>query len=386
MIKKVYIEIMNHRGEILVVATLGYTIEAFLLPYIEWFRQQGYHVVCLSNWEYAWQRLPIEVERIHFPFQRRLGLFHWPFWIRKLRRILRERQWSLVYTHTPIASALVRLAARGLNPSIPVLYEAHGFHFHQYGHWLVNRIYFAVEERLSVYSSGIITLNHFDYHQAKKFRGTAPVFYVPGVGVDTVYFQPDETLGREKRLQLSLEPTRKILVTIADLIPRKQVLPLVLLAAQLRDIYSDFSWFLIGEGSLAGQLRKEIERLSLSDHFILAGWQADVHSWLAMADLFVLLSWQEGLPRSVLEAGACAVPVLVSNIRGNRDLIDQGKNGFLIPPSLLELSLEYLCFPWTETNRLKECGMNLRKKIESRFSLQKALDAHTVIFNNYLGE
>ena len=76
-------------------------------------------------------------------------------------------------------------------------------------------------------------------------------------------------------------------------------------------------------------LKKLAEELSVADHIHFLGYRNDISEICNCADLFVFMSHQEGLPVALMEAMACGLPAVCSNIRGNTDLIDDGVTGLI---------------------------------------------------------
>lgn len=87
-----------------------------------------------------------------------------------------------------------------------------------------------------------------------------------------------------------------------------------------------------GDGDMREALVAQVERLSLRDSVELAGEISDVPALLRETDIYVQPSFQEGMPNSVLEAMAAGLPVVVTRVSGNEDLVTDGDNGLLVPP------------------------------------------------------
>ena len=71
--------------------------------------------------------------------------------------------------------------------------------------------------------------------------------------------------------------------------------------------------------------------LTTRDGFVFTGWREDVAELMALMDVFVLPSWREGLPRSAVEAAASGLPQVLTDIRGCREVVRDGVEGFLVP-------------------------------------------------------
>lgn len=115
---------------------------------------------------------------------------------RKTVKLIEERKYSFIHTHTPVASAIVRQAAH--KTGTKVIYTAHGFHFYDGAplkNWLI--YYYPIEKYYSRYTDILITINKEDFIRASENFYAKKTVYIPGVGVDTEKFAPRQS-SREK--------------------------------------------------------------------------------------------------------------------------------------------------------------------------------------------
>jgi teichuronic acid biosynthesis glycosyltransferase TuaC len=154
-------------------------------------------------------------------------------------------------------------------------------------------------------------------------------------GVDTARFGPGSSI--EARRALGLAPDRRILLSVGTLSPRKghqrvlEVLPRILAA------HPDLLYVVLGGPGVEGDTGPLLERLiaqhGLREHVRLLGAQPheEVPRWLAAADLFCLATSNEGRANVILEALACGVPVVTTDVGGSREVIADGMDGLLVP-------------------------------------------------------
>ncbi len=88
---------------------------------------------------------------------------------------------------------------------------------------------------------------------------------------------------------------------------------------------------LVGDGPERGRIEVEMGRYGIKDCCLIAGMQADVRPWLRAMDIFCLSSDTEGLSISLLEAGACGLPSVVTDVGGNKEVVDGGRTGLVVP-------------------------------------------------------
>ena len=174
-------------------------------------------------------------------------------------------------------------------------------------------------------TDAIITINKKDYELAsKKFhlRGNGKVYYVPGVGIDTTQYKNEKTSRIEKRNELGLKDADIALISMGDLIERKNYPMAIKGLSLLKD--SRVHYFICGKGPDEQQLMSLVEKSGLKNHIHFLGFRSDIKELLNAVDIFVLTSKQEGLARSLMEGMASGLPCIESKIRGNTDILDDG--------------------------------------------------------------
>lgn len=346
------------------VATVYSHLSVFHLPYMRMLQQEGYEVHAFASADHC--KADVEIEGMvcwDVPFSRN------PFSpnnIRALKQLLslfKQEKYDLVHVHTPVASIVCRIAT-GLTEMKNVIYTAHGFHFFKGASWKEWLIYYPVERLMARWTDVLITINEEDYKRAQSFKVRNKVVYIPGVGVDIPrYRNADRKRVEEIRDEFGLEKETFTIMCIAEFIPRKNHEQLIRAVQALKEQGVRLVCILAGVGRLEKQLRERIEELGISDLFKFAGFRRDVPDLLQLADTVVLLSRQEGLPKVLMEAAATGKPMVVTDIRGNREIVVPHENGYRV-------NVE----DWENTARvLQELSANkiLRERM-SRDSLDKS--------------
>lgn len=244
--------------------------------------------------------------------------------IRMLKKYLAEHPCEIIHTQTPFGGVVGRLAAKRARKSSisKVIYFVHGFHFFKGASILNYLIYYNIEKYLSRFTDCLITLNHEDFDAACKRFHHPNVRYVPGIGVDTAAISHMAVNTDAKRKSLRLPADKRIILTVAELIPRKNVEGSIRAFADTAD--SDSILVICGKGALKNSLRELSKALGVADRVFFLGYRTDILDIYHIADIFLFTSYQEGLPVSVMQAMATGLPVIASDIRGNRDLLGAG--------------------------------------------------------------
>ena len=321
--------------KVLFVATVVKThIMEFHIPYLKMFKEMGWETAVAARNDYenpADCVIPYCDIYYNIPFERNplkpgnLKAY------KELKHIIDEGEYDIIHCHTPVGAMLTRLAAKqARKQGTKVFYTAHGFHFYK-GAPVINWIlYYPVEKWLSRYTDVLITINKEDYERAKTFKA-GKVCYVPGVGIDLKKFNAGYVNKEQKRKEIGVSADDFVLLSVGELIPRKnhEVVIRALSVLKQLDKLNHIEYVICARGSYEADLRKLAEGLDVADHVHFLGYRNDISEICNCADLFVFMSHQEGLPVALMEAMACGLPAVCSNIRGNTDLIEDGVTGLL---------------------------------------------------------
>lgn len=140
-----------------------------------------------------------------------------------------------------------------------------------------------------------------------------------------------------------------------------------------------------GSGPLEAELRELAASLKIADRVRFLGFERDVRGWMQAADGFVLSSRREGLPMGLIEAASCALPAVATDVPGTREVILEGKTGWLVPaedPALLAGKLKAVMKAPPAERR--EMGERARKRAVGLFSLERALDRWEDLYRELL--
>lgn len=236
-------------------------------------------------------------------------------------------RYIFIHSHSPIGGVVGRITARRYH--IRSIYTAHGFHFYDGApkkNWL---IFYPIEWSLSWLTDVLITINKEDYKRASERLHAKKTVYIPGVGIDVEKFSDVKVHRVENRTELGLKDSDIMLLSIGELNENKNHKVVVEALGMMgeRD-RSRLHYFIAGKD--AGErdaLMQLAEKKSVNLH--LLGFRTDIPELLKTADVFILPSIREGLNVGLMEAMASGLPVIASDIRGNRDLIIS--DGYLVP-------------------------------------------------------
>jgi glycosyltransferase involved in cell wall biosynthesis len=153
---------------------------------------------------------------------------------------------------------------------------------------------------------------------------------VPGVGVDVEKYGSVVVDRKAKRKELGLAEDDFVLVSTGELNDNKNHKTVIQAVHRLNN--PSVKYLICGQGPLKNELLNLVQKLGLEHQIMLLGYRTDIIEINHIADVFVFPSFREGLSVALMEAMACGLPAVCSDIRGNRDLIEDGKGGFLVEP------------------------------------------------------
>lgn len=375
---------------LLQVTTIPETIEAFLLPLVRHMRARGWQVdgaaggvqgnaACVAAFDAVhdvpWSRNPVNLDNVRA-------------W-RAIRKVVAMGGYDVVHVHTPVAAFVTRLAVRGLTEPPALIYSAHGFHFHAGGHPLKNALFKGLEKLAGPWTDRLVTMNGEDFDAAKRLRLVPPerLALIPGIGFDIDGFLariPADVSREATRSELGLQSTAFVLIMVAELNDNKRQLDAIEAVVRLRAGGLDARLLLVGAGPMREALEKRVANLGLEAAVQFLGYRRDVPTLLRAADALLLLSEREGLPRSVMEAMALGVPVVGTDIRGTRDLLEGGA-GQLVAVGDVDGIVEAVRRIAHDPEVAARATRSARTKVQA-YSLEEVLAAYDTMYERALAD
>lgn len=326
---------------VLMLASVASMIDQFNMPNIVLLQKLGYQVDVACNFiegntcsdarvaelKQKLQDMHVHCYQIDFARNiKHMGQNMKALW--QVEALMKQNTYAFCHCHSPIGGVVARIA--GHRTRTKVIYTAHGFHFYQGApvmNWLV---YYPVEKMLSRWTDVLITINHEDYKLAKKKFKMKKLTYVPGVGIDTQREGLSQKEKEEKRKELGIPQDAFLITNAAEFTPNKNQKTVIEAIEQLHN--PNIYFVMCGIGEKKAELEQYVKEHGLEEHIRFVGFRNDLHEILQTSDCFVLSSFREGLSVALMEAMAEGLPVVCSRIRGNVDLIKDGKGGILISP------------------------------------------------------
>jgi glycosyltransferase involved in cell wall biosynthesis len=181
-------------------------------------------------------------------------------------------------------------------------------------------------------------------------------------GVSLSRFAPSERDEIDIRAKLGLRSEEFVLVCAARLSKEKGIDILLQAISQLLRRNLSCQCIIVGDGYLKESLLEQVRELGLSNHVFLEGFQKDVKPYLLAGDAFVLTSHREGLPLAVLEAMACGLPCVVTNVGGNAEAVIHNLNGLVVNAGSVDEVVEAISYLLTHPQERAQMSERARSK------------------------
>jgi glycosyltransferase involved in cell wall biosynthesis len=365
------------------VATTDVTHRFLLLPQLRALRDAGYEVSAISA-PGPWTD-DLTAEGIRFvPWTKAtrawdlradVGAF------RELIGIFRRERFDVVHAHNPKPGIMARVAAR-VARAPAVLNTVHGFYAMPEDRLRRRLPVMSLEWAAARCSDVELYQSEEDLAWSQRLRiARPPKARHLGNGIDVGFFDPalvPRDRVRELRRELGLPIDGPVVGTVGRMVLEKGFRELFAAAATIRRSRPDVKFLVVGEidaGKWDALDPTEVERAR--EDVVVAGWRTDIRDLLGAMDVFVLPSWREGMPRSAIEAAAMARPMVLTDIRGCREVAREGVEGHLVPvrdPASLAAAIERLLSDPAERARM---GRAARARALERFDERRV--ASTVL-------
>lgn len=381
-------ECMNR---LLVVTTIPATLRAFLLPFAYYFRTKGWRVDAMAHgvsacaeclkafdqvWEVEWSRNPLDPQNLRVA-------------PRQIREVLAHEGYDLVHVHTPVAAFVTRYALNGLRKRgrLKVIYTAHGFHFYPGGTPTKNAIFLALEKLAGRWTDYLVVINREDEAAAKRYRivPTERVRYMPGIGVDIEHYSPNAIPEAEvvrQRLELGLDLGTPLFLSVAEFIPRKRHQDILRAFARLERPKTHLAF--AGTGPLIEEMQRLASALGVQNQMHFLGRRQDVPTLMRASVATLLPSEQEGLPRSVMESLCMETPVIGTEIRGTRELLEESC-GLLVKVRDVEGLAQAIAWVLDHPEDAQVMGKRGRERMAA-YDLRHILKLHEALYTEVIKE
>jgi glycosyltransferase involved in cell wall biosynthesis len=368
---------MSGVARVLHLTTVDMSLSLLLLPQLVGLRDAGYEVIGVSA---PGQHVPeLRAEGIgHLPLRtstRGMDLRADVTAARDFVSICRSLQPDIVHTHNPKPGLYGRLGAR-LARVPHVVNTVHGLYALPTDRLLKRIIVYGAERIAASCSDAELLQNPEDLPVLRRLGVPESKLYLLGNGIDLSRFDPDLHAGAraQVRRELGVSEDEVLVGLVGRLVAEKGYREVFEAARRLRGGHPGVRFVVVGptDADKSDAISQaDLEHASRDLGVVFLGMRSDVERLYAAMDLYVLASHREGFPRSAMEAAAMGLPVLATDVRGCRQVVDHGRTGLLLPvaaPDALAAAIGALALAPDERRRMGRAG---RRKARHEFDVER---------------
>jgi glycosyltransferase involved in cell wall biosynthesis len=202
-------------------------------------------------------------------------------------------------------------------------------------------------------------------------------------GINLRRLTPDPDAVARIRQVLKIPPNGQVVGITASLTPAKDHVTFLQAAQLISQALPQTKFAILGDGPLKADLEETAKKIGVDSVVTFFGNQRDIGSYISVYDVACLASMDhEGCSNATLEAMALGKPVVITDIGGNKELVEHGKTGFLIPPKNPKVLAETIINCLKQPDRARQIGDQARQKILTHFSLESMVHNYEALYEN----
>jgi glycosyltransferase involved in cell wall biosynthesis len=294
--------------------------------------------------------------------------------IKKILEIVHDLGIDLIHTHNEKAHFCGGLA--GLFSGVPVIHTKHGLNVTYPKSRIRNYL-------LSLLTKRIVAVSNSAAEQCVNIEKISPnrVSVILN-GVDTDHFIPIDNKN-SIRLKYGIDEGVHVVGIVARLALIKNHRMLIDACFLLKNRNMKFKLLIVGDGPLMEQLQLYVRDACLSDYINFLGSCRNINELMNLFDVFVLPSVSEGLSLTLIEAMACCLPVVATDVGGNPDVVVDSKTGYLVPLGEHQMMADKICELLDDDALRSSFGKSARFRAEHKFSVHNVCREYEKLYMHY---
>jgi glycosyltransferase involved in cell wall biosynthesis len=383
---------VRHPPRLVHVTTADISLALLLGPQLRAFAAAGYevigasapgpHVDELRSWGIRHEALA-HATRSMAPRHDAQALF-------ELRTLFRRLAPDIVHTHNPKPGLYGRFAAR-LAGVPAVVNTVHGLYALPEDSWAKRALVYSLERAAAACSDAELIQNPEDVDVLRRLRIPERKLHLLGNGIDLRRFDPAQRdAGRVTalRAELGAGPGDVVCGVVGRLVWEKGYREVFAAAARLRTQAPNVKVVVVGPTDEAKEdaiTAADLDGAARDGGITFLGMRDDVEDLYAAMDVYLLASHREGFPRSAMEAAALGLPLVVTDVRGCRQVVDDGVTGALVPVGDANAIADAVAALAADGARRAAMGAAGRAKALREFDDRKVIDITLGVYEQLLG-
>lgn len=244
----------------------------------------------------------------------------------------KNQEFDILHSHGGVSGFYGRLVKK-YYPEIKTVHSIHGIHYINKRNYFRKFVPQAIEQYLVKYTDYFICETKADFRKAEKIRIINPEkTSVISNGINLKKYGNLQRKGNDFLSKLNLKPEDFIVGNVSRFDIQKNQKLIIKAAAGFAKEHPDIKFVLVGEGRLYEQSRKLARELNLEGSIHFAGEQLNLEDYYSVFDVFVFPTLWEGMPYVLLEAMACRLPIVCSDISSLSEIVEDGYSALFINP------------------------------------------------------
>ena len=302
----------------------------------------------------------------------------------EIYKIFKKEKPDIVHTHSSKAGILGRITAFAAGIKT-IIHTIHGFPFNDTQSFFKKNLYITLEKLCAAVSMVLIPVSTENIKKGLSYKiGKEKQYRYIRLGIDIENFKNLNHAPLLKK-ELGLEETDKIVTTIGPFKPQKNLADFIKAANIVLKKDSSFKFIITGDGEGRPELERLIATYGLENRVILLGWRRDISNILNSSDFFAMTSLWEGLPISTIEAMACGLIPVVNDVDGQREIVKDGVNGFLVKPYVPEDIAAKILFLAKNPEIKDKMSKNAKETIDETFGIDYMIKQHENLYRELTG-
>jgi glycosyltransferase involved in cell wall biosynthesis len=244
----------------------------------------------------------------------------------RLISFLKRNKIDIIHTHLFAANTVGRIAGRIANVPVIISTEHNTYINKSRACNFVDKMLARVTSRIVAVSDAVLT------YSARQTGIDASLYEnIPNcVPVDRIRELNSEEIIKKKK-DLGIGPDQSVILSVGRLTEQKGFPYLIRAALEIIREYPETVFLIVGKGEIKEALEQQIRACGLGGHVRLLGFRNDIYDLMQISDIFAMPSLWEGFGVTLIEAGACRLPVVATAVGGIMEVIRDGENGFIVP-------------------------------------------------------
>ncbi len=296
-------------------------------------------------------------------------------------KILKQEKPGIVHTHSSKAGIIGRFAARmcGIKN---IIHTIHGFSFNDTQSFFKKNLFIFLEKIGAKISKYLIPVSVENTTKGLKNNiGKKEQYHYIRLGIDIENFKNFKDKPSLKE-ELNIDEKDFLVTTIGPFKPQKNLPDFIKIAKDISENHKNFKFVIVGDGTLRKSFEQLIKEYNISDKIFLLGWRRDISNILNSSDFFVMTSLWEGLPISTIEAMCCGLSPVVNDVDGQREIIKNDFNGFLVKPYDIKTTEEKILLLAHNKQLKNTLSINAKNSIDNTFSIDYMIKKHEELYSS----